>query len=181
MENTEFDRLMRCYERLVFTICRQLVRDYHEAQNLTQETFLSVYEHMDRDRPENEKAWIARIATNKAKDYLKSAYFRRMGVSENIDDIELKSPIAGPEEHFIQESQARQIREMILDLQEPYHKASILFFLEEKSVREIAEILQRPEKTIRTQLGRAKEMLRNKRLQIEPDGSSKIHTRGENP
>ena len=40
MKTDEFEKVVRQYEKLVFTVCYQLVRDYHEAQNLTQETFL---------------------------------------------------------------------------------------------------------------------------------------------
>ena len=45
-------------------------------------------------------------------------------------------------------------------LPEPYHKVSILYFLEEKPVEDIAKRLNRPEKTVQTQLYRAKQILR---------------------
>ena len=51
------------------------------------------------------------------------------------------------------------IRQTILELKEPYHKVSVLFFLEEKSVDEIAQELERPKKTVQTQLYRARSKL----------------------
>ena len=43
MTNEKFKALVEQHERLVFTICYQLVQDYHEAQNLAQETFVSAF------------------------------------------------------------------------------------------------------------------------------------------
>ena len=47
MTKEAFSSLMRQYERLVYTICFQLVRDAAAAEDLTQETFLSAYLHRD--------------------------------------------------------------------------------------------------------------------------------------
>ncbi|MEG2874885.1 MAG: sigma factor, partial [Hydrogenoanaerobacterium sp.] len=47
MTNEEFTQLVTRYEKLVFTICYQMVRDYGEAENLTQEAFFSAYKSID--------------------------------------------------------------------------------------------------------------------------------------
>ena len=78
MTNAEFTEFVERYQRYVFTICFQLVRDRGEAQNLAQEAFLSAYRHIDSCAPEHYRPWLARIAANKAKDALKSAYHRRV-------------------------------------------------------------------------------------------------------
>ena len=72
MNALEFDRLVQKYQPLVYTICRQLVADEGYAQDLTQETFLSAWRSMNRCPAGYEKQWLARIASNKAKDYLRS-------------------------------------------------------------------------------------------------------------
>ncbi len=43
MTTEQWQKSIEQYEKLIFTICYQMVHDYHEAQNLTQETFLSAY------------------------------------------------------------------------------------------------------------------------------------------
>ena len=80
MNALEFDRLVQKYQSLVYTICRQLVADEGYAQDLTQETFLSAWRSMDRCPAGYEKQWLARIASNKAKDYLRSAWARRVNL-----------------------------------------------------------------------------------------------------
>lgn len=158
MTNEEFSRLVEEHERLVFGICYQMVRDYHEAQNLAQEAFLAAYRHIDGCPDGHVKPWLARIATNKAKDYLKSAYARRVSLCEEEQLERLPAPHA-PEETVISLDTVRMVRGQIEALKEPYAKVSRLFFLEEKSVEEISGLLGRPPKTVQTQLYRAKAML----------------------
>ena len=161
MTNEQFGRVVEEYQKLVYTICYQMVRDHHEAQNLAQETFLSAYTHIDRCREEDMKPWLCRIASNKAKDYLKSAYVRRVQLAREDEDGQeaefrsIQDPDGSPGDQLETSEGAEAIREMIRSLHEPYLKVSVLYFLEEKSVEEIALALGRPRKTVQTQLYRA--------------------------
>jgi len=155
MNAQDFEKLVRQYEKLVFTVCYQLVRDHHEAQNLTQETFLSAYRHIDDYQGENYKPWLIRIASNKAKDYLRSAYFRRVDVTDEMEG-RITGTGASAEELALSSETVRLIRGKILSLEEPYHQAAVLFFLEGLTPEEIADRLGRPRKTVQTQLYRAR-------------------------
>lgn len=164
MTKEEFGRVVEQYQNLVYTVCFQMVRDHHEAQNLSQETFLSAFTHLDSCRAEDIRPWLCRIAANKAKDHLKSAYVRRVQLArEQEDGLEGRlgrppdtSPEGSPEELLVSAAGAEAIREMIRSLHEPYLKVSVLYFLEEKDVDQIVQILGRPRKTVQTQLYRAK-------------------------
>ena len=76
MTKEQFSALVVQYERLVYTICFQLVRDAAAAEDLTQETFLSAYLHRSACPEGYERQWLGRIAANKAKDHLQSAWRR---------------------------------------------------------------------------------------------------------
>lgn len=158
MTNEQFSQLVERYEKLVFTICYQMVHDYQEAQNLAQETFLSAYKHRDSCPPENMKPWLARIAANKAKDYLKSAYMRRVVVSGD-DTFEGIPATDTPDQVYVSNEAIELVRDKIESLKEPYHMVSVLYFLREKNVDEIALALGRPKKTVQTQIYRAKLLL----------------------
>ena len=158
MTNKQFQKIIAEYERLVFTVCYRMVGDYEEAQNLTQETFISAFVHIDSCQTDNYKAWIIRIASNKAKDYLKSAYNRKVRQME--DDFDAPSEKIPIEERYIQKESADIVKKEILALNEPYHKVSVMYFLEEQTVSEIAERLKRPKKTVQTQISRAKDILK---------------------
>ena len=86
MTEQAFEAMVRQYEKLVYTVCCQLVHDHQLAEDLSQETFVSAYLHMESCPPGAEKPWLCRIAVNKAKDHLKSAYSRRMAVTEAPGD-----------------------------------------------------------------------------------------------
>lgn len=166
MTNEKFTQIVQQYERYVFTICYQLVKDYDEAQNLAQESFLSAYRHIDSCSPEHYRPWLARIAANKAKDYLKSAYQRRVSVGQEEMMEQLPSGQT-PDDLFIAGETEREIREEILSLREPYGKVAKLFFLEEKSIEEIAQMLGRPKKTVQTQIYRARILLRERLKEVQ--------------
>ena len=163
MTNAQFAGLVEQYQRLVYTVCYQLVQDHQLAEDLTQDTFVSAFTHMDSCPPEHYKPWLARIAANKARDHLKSAWARR--VSAPGDDGMPQSPPPGtaappgPEDLAVTEDEAAAIRQMVRSLREPYLQVSVMYFLEERSVEEISRALRRPPKTVHTQLFRAKKML----------------------
>lgn len=82
MEPCAFNAMMEQYEKLVYTVCLRLVHDEHLAQDLTQETFLSAWVHRSACPDGAQKAWLCRIAANKAKDHLKSAWARRTQLTD---------------------------------------------------------------------------------------------------
>ena len=168
MTKDTFDQVVIQYQRLVYTICYQMVRDHFEAQNLTQDTFLSAYTHIESCREDELKPWLARIASNKARDYLKSAYVRRVQLEEADAPDQPGNPEDTPDNHYLAAEGEQRIRDKIYSLKEPYLQVSILFFLEEKSTEEIALKLGRPKKTVQTQIYRARLMLRELLKEAKP-------------
>lgn len=158
MTNDEYKLIIDKYQKLLFTVCYQMVKDYQEAENLMQEAFISAYTHIDKCNSDNIKAWLTRIAINKAKDYLKSAYIRKVQLSEEYDEniVGYESP---PEQLYIENEKEQLIKDKIRSLKEPYLKVSVMYFLEEKNIDEISEELKRPKKTVQTQIMRAKLLL----------------------
>ena len=125
---------------------------------------MSAFTHMDSCPPEHYKPWLARIAANKARDHLKSAWARRVSAPGDDGMPQAPPPGAaappGPEDLTVTEDEAAAIRQMVRELKEPYLQVSVMYFLEERSVEEISRALRRPPKTVHTQLFRAKKMLR---------------------
>lgn len=172
MTKNDFSFLVEQYEKLVYTICYQLTKNHHTAQDLCQEAFLSAYLHMDSCPKENAKAWICCIATNKAKDFLKSAYNRRVtsGDSENMEKQHTNAMFihtATPQDIVVAKEEKQVISEKINALKEPYQQVAVLHYLGQRSVNEIASRLGRPPRTVQTQLYRAKLQLRQNLSQLE--------------
>ncbi len=159
--NEIISRLIKEYQNLIFSICLRHVGDYFIAEDLTQETFISAYTHLDTFDGENEKAYLARIASNKCIDYLRSAG-RRM--------------IATPEEEMPEESSERDelvnsvmnkeilanLEEVVDNLPPPYREVARLYFVEDKSAKEIAFETGIPLKTVQTRIYRARDLVKQK-------------------
>ena len=169
MTKDQFSQLVRQYERLVYTVCFQLVRDGPAAEDLTQETFLSAYLHRESMPEGYERQGLARIAANKAKDYLQSAWNRRAVLPGDEGMPPGLSPPA--EEIVLERAGANAIRAAIEELKEPYRPVCRLCLLEEKSPEEAALALGRPVKTIHTQLSRGKRLLRERLERSEAHGN----------
>ena len=158
MSKERFTELVLQYERLVYTVCFQLVRDAAAAEDLTQETFLSAYIHRETMPEGYERQWLSRIAVNKAKDHLQSAWSRRTVLP---GEEELARGLAPPaEELALRRSAAADVQRAVQELKEPYGQVCRLCLLEERSPEEAALALGRPVKTVYTQLSRGKRLLR---------------------
>lgn len=156
----DFTALVTQYQGLVYTVCRQMVSDPDTAEDLAQETFLSAWRSIDRCPPGYEKQWLARIAANKAKDHLKSAWARKVEVpGDDVLALSGAPPDQQPEQQAMEQAGEAQLRALILALREPYRTPARLYFLEEHTVEETARICGRPAKTVSAQLFRARKML----------------------
>lgn len=151
--------LIDSYQNLIFSICCKMTGDYFAAEDLTQETFLSAFRHMDSFTGTNEKAWLCRIASNKCIDYLKSAGRRQIpSEDETFDTKSDEAP--GPEEHMLEKEIQTTLLERCRSLKPPYNDIAVLYFCQEKKPEEIAASQNKNIKTVQTQIYRARAMLR---------------------
>ena len=91
--------MMDWYRDLVFSICLKITGDWFAAEDLTQETFLSAWQNLDGFDGKNEKAWLARIAANRAVDYNRAA--ARRAVPTEIEELDtVPGNDTGPEMLF---------------------------------------------------------------------------------
>ena len=153
-----FSRLVVRHEKLVYTVCLQLVRDPGTAEDLAQETFLSAYLHRDAMPPGYERQWLCRIAANKARDYLQSAWHRHTCLPGEDHLPPGQAPPA--EEAVLRRAGAEEIAALIDGLGEPYRPVCRLCLLAERTPEEAALALGRPVKTVYTQLSRGRKLLR---------------------
>ena len=149
MTTLEFDRLVRQYQGLVYTVCHQLVPDVGEAQDLTQETFLAAWRSIDRCPPGFEKQWLAR-----------SAWVRRVNTpGDEVLALEGAPPESDPEQQVLETLGEEELTRRILALREPYKTPCRLMLLEQHTAVEAARLCGRPQKTVEAQVYRAKKML----------------------
>lgn len=154
-----FEYLIDTYQNLIFSICYQQTKLYFEAEDLTQETFLSAYKALKSFDRDHEKAWLSRIALNKCLDYHKQAA-RRIEATE-IEELQLLLPPVHGVEVEVREKQVQEeLRYACEQLKNPYKEVALGYYYKEMTLEELAKNLQRNKKTIQTQIYRARGMLK---------------------
>ena len=152
--------LMNNYQNLVFSICLKMTGDYFSAEDITQETFISAYEHLDSLEELAQKAWISRIASNKCIDYLKAAERRAAPTAE--EDMPETVARDGTVEEFLARDVVEEVRAKCVGLPETYAFAAEMYFVDGMTAKEISEKTDTPLKSVQTKIRRAREMLQNK-------------------
>lgn len=151
-----FGNLVEKYQKPVFNVILRMVGSYEDASEIAQQVFLKAFEnlpHFGRDR--RFFSWIYRIAINESINHLDS---RRQ-----FDPIDPKtaSTSPGPEEQLAAAERSAALQEAIAALKPEYRSAVILRHLLHCSYRDAAEILDVPEKTLKSRLFTARQLLRD--------------------
>ena len=151
MDNTvNFDlasHMVNTYSDTVMKIAYQHTGNIHDAQDVTQDVFLSLIQRNLSSLSESElKAYIIRTAVNKCHD------FHRRIKRHNIAYLEDIEPIFSEEE--------QSILDEVMSLPPKYRDVIYLHYYEGYQVNEIAEMLHSKPATISSQLSRAREKLK---------------------
>ena len=166
-----FRELVRRYERPVFSLIFRMVRDSATAEDLAQDTFIKVLNHIDKYRPEFKlSSWLFKIANNVAIDHLRRRQLATISMSgsphaSTASEIEASSfDIASEDESALDEMESKElgasIEKAIGSLRPEYRSCILLRHVEGRSYEEIAATLDLPLGTVKTYIHRARHQLR---------------------
>lgn len=151
--------LIRTYGTDVLRTAYLYVGDYHMAEDLFQEVFIKVNQKIHTFQGESSiKTWIIRITINTCKDYLKSAYYRR--VVPFIDLTEDARESENDFEKIENQDRDRIIREAVWNLPLKYRDIFLCVYFQELSLIETAKVLRIPEGTVKSRLKRGRDKLK---------------------
>lgn len=181
-----FEALVARYERRVYGLALRLLRHRQDAEEVVQQTFLSVIEHLAGFREEASfYTWLMRIATNHALALLRRRTNRATVALR--DDVASEDEEAGlPRPEFIaqwretpdqiaQRREVRRILDQALDeLGEKYRLVFLLRDVEGLSTAETAEALGITEANVKVRLLRARLMLREKLTRLFGDEARRL-------
>ncbi len=153
-----YEYLIDTYQNLVYSICFKIVRDYFEAEDLAQETFISAYKHLSTFDRQYEKAWLSRIATNKCLDFMKRADRQSIPTQDEYFLTQTNKD-QSPEENVLELEIREQLTQRCNNLKSPYREIALDYFYRELSATEIAANTGKNLKTIQTQIYRARALL----------------------
>jgi RNA polymerase sigma-70 factor (ECF subfamily) len=181
-----FETLVSRFESRVFGLTRRILQQREDAEDATQQTFLSVMENLDRFRGESSFAtWVLRIATNHALKILRKRQRRRtvpLDLQGGPDggDGELPHPDyiaqwSDDPADLAQRAEVQQLLNEALDeLDEKYRLVFLVRDVQGFSTREAAEMLEITESNVKVRLLRARLQLRERLTRVLGDESTRI-------
>jgi len=163
----DFDEIVRRHQRRVYRFLFMLLRDAHEADNLTQECFLRAYQSLATFRGESSlETWLLRIAANLVRDHAcnrKRSFWKRllgMGDDEHSAAARVASPHPSPEQQLLAREDVQAIWRAVDELSEQQRAVFLLRFVEGLELSEIAETLSLRVGSVKSHLFRALQSVR---------------------
>jgi RNA polymerase sigma-70 factor (ECF subfamily) len=172
-EAAAFDRLVQERTGDVYALLYRLTEDAEEARDLTQETFLRIFQSIDRFRGDADlKTWIYRIAINQARNRWRWWRRRRRDVTVSLDasdshdgqplSARLNDTSASPEQETLMREREAALRHALRTLGGTYREVVILRDVEGLTYEEIAATLEISTGTVKSRLSRGRQELRRK-------------------
>lgn len=166
-----FRTILEQYKGKVFRTCMGFVHDKEDAEELTQDVFVNLYQNLDRFKGNSSfSTWIYRITVNSSLNHLrKKRKFGFMQRLENIFGAEIRNErnsemnlVENPEKILLDNERNRQLYAAIDSLPKNQHIAFTLSKYEEMSQREISNVMGITEGAVEALLQRAKANLQKK-------------------
>ena len=162
-----YRQIYEAFARKVLNFIYRMVNSVEEAEDLTQETFVTVYQKLSTLKDDSKfEPWLFRIARN----YVYQRYRSRPPASVSIDEIdgegqavtELADDRKNPDEAFLARELGGVVQQVVNALPEKYRDVFVLSAIQHRSYQEIAEIVGRSLPSVKTDIHRARLEVRKK-------------------
>jgi len=152
----DFASLVRRHQAMVYSIAWHILRDRAVAEELAQDVFLSLHQHLaDLESPEHVQFWLRRVASNRALDVARRRQRRPMLSLESVPEPAAMSQAGDP-------LLGAALRKLVAALPPKPRAIVVLRYQEDLDPAEIARVLDIPVGTVKSQLQRALALLRGK-------------------
>ena len=145
------EQIVRTYADMVYRIAYRYVKNTIDTDDVFSEVFLAYFKK-ERifESEEHRKAWLIRVTINCAKDFLAQRSRLQQFNEETVPD-----PVESNIDTYM------DLHAAIEQLRPDYREVIKLYYLDDLSVKQISQILNRNENTVKTQLSRARDTLRH--------------------
>ncbi|MFC7439954.1 sigma-70 family RNA polymerase sigma factor [Laceyella putida] len=144
-----FVRLIRQFERSFYRVAKAIVKKDEDCADVIQETILRAYQSIEKVKePQYIKTWMIRILIHECQRMLRNR-------KKVFPLVSRQASTLSQEPNW----EALTLREAVDKLEEPYRLVVMLHYFEELTVKEIAEVMEIPEGTVKSRLYRARQDL----------------------
>ena len=149
----EYTRIFNLFKNDVYRLAFSYTKNYFETDDIVQSVFIKLYKNFDRFEDDIcIKKWLTRVTINECKTLFLSAWKRKM------------FPITEKEENIAIDKEKQKdigLIDSLFQLPKKYRIVLFLFYYEDYKIKEIAEILNIKESTIKTRLSRGRTLLKD--------------------
>lgn len=157
----EIERLINNYGDTVLKTAYLYLKDMQRAEDAFQEVFIKIYKKYGSFKGNStEKTWIMSITINVCKDFLRSSWFKRVFITDDIKTYEECG--IDTDKAAIKLVENKVLFNEVISLQSVLKDVVILYYYQEFDTKEISKILGIAEGTVRSRLHRAREILKNR-------------------
>ena len=157
-----FAQLVRRWEKPIQSLCARMLGDIHRGEDLAQEAFSRIFAHRKNYEPGAKfSSYLWQIALNLCYDELRRVR-RRPTISLDVELAdgspalrEFADERPGPDADAADSEQAAAVRDALLKLPESYRAVLVLRHYEDLKFREIADVLDIPEGTVKSRMAEA--------------------------
>lgn len=159
MDKTVFRALAENYRNMVYRIALNFFRNIQDAEDATQEVMLKLYLRTEPfDSQDHTRNWLIQVTLNHCSSMWRSPWRQRV----SLEDLTAAIPFSRPEDG--------ELFQLVMSLPEKHRTVLYLFYYEDMSVREIAEVLKLSETAVTSRLSRARNALKNEWTEVLSDG-----------
>ena len=156
-DNEAFAKLYDIYTPKLYRFIRLKVNSREMAQDLTSETFLKIWQYLQEQKKIKERfhSLMYKIARNLVIDFYRTKSSREILIEDNFEEFSMIEDDDNIAELTIRREEILQAKKAISQIHPHYQDVIVLYFLDELSISEIAEILGKNEGTVRVLIHRA--------------------------
>lgn len=151
-----FPSVVHRYKDMIFRLAYSYTKNHFDADDITQSVLLQLYKTDKAFTSEaHMKNWLVRVTVNHCKNLFRAPWRKH----ENIEDYANTLVFEEPE--------SKELFHMVMGLDTKYRITLMLYYYEGYSIREVAHIMDVPEKTVSTRLARGRNLLKDLMTEVK--------------
>lgn len=147
-------RLYQDYAKDVLRVSYFYIGNREKAEDIMQEVFIKVLKKPPTLEEGKEKSWLLKVALNLCRDYWRSSWAKRVLLGTKALEL------AADEFSMDDRDEKAALLQAINRLSPPYKEVILLFYYQNLSLKEIADVLGQPEGTVASKISRARSQLK---------------------
>jgi RNA polymerase sigma-70 factor (ECF subfamily) len=160
-DQAAFTEIVHQHQAMVFSLAYHFLNDVSLAEELAQEVFLQLYQRLPKiESPAHLRFWLRKVTSHRCIDRARRQNPRRQLSLEDVPELPAPAPTDDP-------ILARKLRQLVAALPEKSRMIVTLRYQEGLQLAEIAEVLEMPINTVKSQLQRSLAKLHEKLITVE--------------